>query len=79
MSALSYWALPRGQAAELNRDEYTRPTFAERAQGWKAFWETGAVTAEGIATAERFTGPTSAVELSGGTLTGAGVDGEEQP
>jgi hypothetical protein len=25
MSALSGWALPRGQRVELNRDEYTRP------------------------------------------------------
>ena len=35
MGALSYWALPRGQAAELNRDEYSRPSFTERSQGWK--------------------------------------------
>ena len=26
MSAISGWALPRGQAAEFNRDEYSRPT-----------------------------------------------------
>ena len=33
MSALSGWALPRGQSVELNRDEYSRPALVERADG----------------------------------------------
>jgi hypothetical protein len=34
MSALSAWALPYGQTAELNRDEITRPGLGERAQAY---------------------------------------------
>lgn len=34
MSALSGWALPRGQSVELNRDEYSRPALAERAEAY---------------------------------------------
>ena len=32
MTALSGWALPRGQSVELNRDEYCRPALKERAE-----------------------------------------------
>jgi phage portal protein BeeE len=56
MTALSYWALPRGQAAELNRDEYSRPSFDARAEAWSKFVEMGAVTAEQVARYERFQG-----------------------
>jgi HK97 family phage portal protein len=35
MSALSGWALPRGQSVELNRDEYSRPALLERAQAYQ--------------------------------------------
>ena len=45
MGALSYWALPRGQAAELNRDEYSRPSFDARAGAWEKFVTMGAATA----------------------------------
>jgi HK97 family phage portal protein len=34
MSALSGWALPRGQSVELNRDEYSRPSLLERAEAY---------------------------------------------
>jgi hypothetical protein len=56
MGALSYWALPRGQAAELNRDEYSRPSFDARSAAWKNFWEIGAITPEQVARYERFQG-----------------------
>jgi HK97 family phage portal protein len=35
MTALSGWALPRGQSVELNRDEYSRPALLERAQAYQ--------------------------------------------
>lgn len=78
MSALSGWALPRGQRVELNRDEYTRPPFNERASGYKALVETGValgepvITADEIRTMERLQGdapeqaPTAADALMGG-------------
>ena len=56
MSALSYWALPRGQAAELNRDEYSRPSFDARAGAWEKFVTMGAATPEQVARYERFQG-----------------------
>jgi phage portal protein BeeE len=54
MSAISGWALPRGQAAELNRDEYSRPDFGTRAAAWEKFVAMGAVSAEQVARYERF-------------------------
>lgn len=39
MSALSGWALPRGQSVELNRDEYSRPSLKERAEAYKILSE----------------------------------------
>jgi phage portal protein BeeE len=54
MSALSYWALPRGQAVDLNRDEYSRPSFDARAGAWEKFVAMGAVTPEQVARYERF-------------------------
>jgi phage portal protein BeeE len=35
MSALSGWALARGQSVELNRDEYSRPSLKERAEAYQ--------------------------------------------
>jgi hypothetical protein len=52
MSALSQWALPRGQGAELNRDEYVRPALGERAQAYS--------TLHGIVDADGTTGMTAA-------------------
>jgi HK97 family phage portal protein len=66
MGALSYWALPRGQAAELNRDEYSRPSFNERAKAWVELVTAGIVTVEQVQQAERFQGvaPMSALTAS---------------
>lgn len=74
MTALSGWVLPRGQSVELNRDDYRRPTFSERAAAWKILLEAGVVSADEVRLAERFTGsaPTSA-------LTGAEMTGVPQP
>lgn len=72
MSALSGWALPRGQSVELNRDEYSRPTFKERAEAYQVLHgiqdETGnrAITVDEIRTMERFIGSASAEALTGG-------------
>lgn len=33
-TAISEWAFPRGESMEFNRDEYTRPDFAERVTAW---------------------------------------------
>jgi HK97 family phage portal protein len=56
MGALSYWALPRGQAAELNRDEYSRPSFDQRAVAWEKLITARVVTPEEVRMYERFQG-----------------------
>lgn len=66
MQALSWWALPRGQAVELNRDEYTRPAFLERTQGYVNLSGMGAVSTEEIRTMERLHGDVAASALTGG-------------
>ena len=71
MEALSNWSLPRGQAAELNRDEYTRPSFNERADAWVKLKTAGLVTAEEFRVAERLTGPVPAQAITGATLNGS--------
>jgi phage portal protein BeeE len=58
MHALSYWALPRGQSVELNHDEYTRPSFEQRADAWPKLITAGIVTAEEARMYERFQGET---------------------
>jgi HK97 family phage portal protein len=79
MSALSYWALPRGQCVELNRDEYTRPGFAERADAWVKLVAAGIVDVDEVRAAERLPvrdvqapavdGESAAVALTGGDLS----------
>jgi HK97 family phage portal protein len=79
MAALSFWALPRGQSAELNRDEYTRPPFNERAEAWVKLKGANLVSAEEFRAAERFAGDapasdgltdeSAAVALTGGDLS----------
>jgi hypothetical protein len=54
MSALSGWALPRGQSAELNRDEYSRPPLAERAEAYEKLAALGVLSAPQIKVMERF-------------------------
>lgn len=53
MSALSNWALPRGQTVELDREEYSRPALPERAQAYAQLVAAGAITGEQIAAIER--------------------------
>jgi hypothetical protein len=74
MEAISAWALPRGQAVELNRDDYTRLSLDKRAQVYKTLGPVesggiGVLTTEEIRIMERFYGSaaTSAVQaLTGG-------------
>jgi HK97 family phage portal protein len=76
MSALSGWAVPRGTSAELNRDEYTRPPFKERAEGYQIHREMGTLGVKEIRTMERFTGdapeldPSEQDNLAPAALTG---------
>lgn len=67
MAALSGWALPAGQTAELNRDEYSRPAFAERADAWVKLVAAGIVSTEEVRTAERLQGDGVAA-LTGGDV-----------
>jgi phage portal protein BeeE len=53
MSAMSFWALPRGQSVELNRDEYTRPAFDQRADAWVKLVGAGIVSVDEVRVAER--------------------------
>jgi HK97 family phage portal protein len=79
MSALSGWALPRGQFVELNRDEYSRPALKERVESYAKLVEIGALSVAEVRTMERLQGElprdaqseedTMAAEL----LTGGGV------
>lgn len=61
MGAITQWALPAGQRAEVNRDEYVRPALDERATAYSTLFnihdpETGqrAITIPEIRAAERF-------------------------
>jgi phage portal protein BeeE len=56
MHALSFWALPRGQSVELNHDEYTRPSFEQRADAYPKLITAGVITAEEARMYERFQG-----------------------
>lgn len=69
MAALSWWALPRGQAAELNRDEYSRPAFNERAEAWVKLVDAGIVSVDEVRKAERFSGVAPTIALTGGDLS----------
>lgn len=71
MAALSAWALPRGTTVELNRDEYTRPAFAERvaayAQAHSIEDEAGRLLdVDGMRRMERFVGAQAPAALTGG-------------
>jgi HK97 family phage portal protein len=54
MTALSNWALPRGQAVELNRDEYVRPPLKERVESYEKLLAMGVLSREEIRVMERF-------------------------
>lgn len=66
MAALSDWALPAGTLAELNRDEYTRPEFAERVAAYVQLVAANIMSVEEVRIAERLSGPAPAVSLTGG-------------
>lgn len=57
MQALSWKFLPRGQAIELNRDEYTRPQMKELAESFKILIEAGVMTKQEARTMLRLHGP----------------------
>lgn len=69
MRALSNWALPMGESAELNRDEYSRPAFNERAVAWVSLVDAGIVSADEVRRAERLTGDAPTTALTGGDLS----------
>jgi HK97 family phage portal protein len=69
MAALSNWALPRGQAAELNRDEYSRPAFNDRAEALVKLVDAKIMTTEEARRSERLTGEAPTVALTGGDLS----------
>jgi HK97 family phage portal protein len=74
MSALSGWALPRGQSAELNRDEYSRPALLERATAYEKLSALGALNSQEIRVMERLTDadpPDEAAGNDGGDLVAA--------
>jgi HK97 family phage portal protein len=54
MTALSGWALPRGQSVELNRDEYSRPPLKERVEAYEKLVALGALSSAEIRVMERF-------------------------
>jgi HK97 family phage portal protein len=58
MAALSGWALPSTQRAELNRDEYSRPDFGARVEAYAKLLAAGVMTVEEVRAAERMTGET---------------------
>lgn len=66
MSALSNWALPKDETAELNRDEYSRPSFKERFDAYKIAIETGVMTAQEVRAMERLHGPFAPTALTSG-------------
>lgn len=68
MAALSGWALPSTQRAEVNRDEYTRPAFNERAEAWVKLVAAGIVSVDEVRLAERLRGEAPTVALTGGEL-----------
>lgn len=87
MGALSYWALPRGQIAEINRDEYSRPSFDQRADAWSKLIAARVVSPEEVRLYERFqaeagrrlpepTAEQPAEQPQGGTATTALTGGE---
>jgi HK97 family phage portal protein len=71
MSALSGWSLPRGTNAELNRDEYSRPSFEVRADAWVKLVGAGIVSVDEVRAAERLQGDAPEVAIT--ALTGGEV------
>jgi phage portal protein BeeE len=70
MGALSGWALPSTQRAELNRDEYSRPSFGERVDAYVKLEGIDAITIDEIRAAERFQAEADRPNLAISALTG---------
>lgn len=73
MSALSNWALPRGQTVELDRDAYSRPDLAQRATAYKTLSEMGAMDGDDVRRIEPELYATS-TPVSGMTPIGGGEE-----
>lgn len=58
MAALSGWAMPSTQRAELNRDEYSRPDFGTRVDAYEKLVTIGVMSVEEVREAERLVGET---------------------
>lgn len=65
-SAMSWWALPRGQRLHLDHDEYTRPPFPERVEAWTKLIEREVVSPEYVAVEENLYGAAPRSVLTGG-------------
>lgn len=78
MTALSGWALPRGQSVELNRDEYARPPLAERVEAYEKLMALNVLSAEEVRVMERFVdagaAPSEDDVIAAEALTGGGRD-----
>jgi HK97 family phage portal protein len=66
MAALGQWALPAGEAVELNRDDYTRPGLVDRARAYEIMINSGVMKPEEARAMERLYGTTAATQISGG-------------
>lgn len=66
MSALSGWAVPRGQSVELNRDEYSRPALKDRTEALEKLHTAGVLSTDEWRTIERLRGDAAAESLTGG-------------
>jgi HK97 family phage portal protein len=78
MGAISYWALPLGQRVEINRDEYSRPPFDQRAKAWSELIAAGVVTPEAVALYERFQGEAPGLPAETETEPMDAITGGEQ-
>jgi HK97 family phage portal protein len=75
MAALSAWALPSTQRAELNRDEYSRPNFGARVDAYVKLVEAKVMTPGEVRVAERLQGDApEAPGLPMSALTGGNLD-----
>jgi hypothetical protein len=78
MGALSFWALPLGQRVEINRDEYSRPAFDQRADAWSKLIASGVVTPEAVAVYENFQGAAPGLPETDQTEPMDAITGGEQ-
>ncbi len=74
MGAISGWALPSTQAAELNRDEYSRPDFGARAEAYAKLVPLGVLTVDEVRAAERLQGEPQNDPTAGVTAITGGVN-----